>query len=119
VNAAGLERNKRLIAAAVKAGAHVVHGDHTKDEVHPETNQVSSTRLRPVVIDGVTKNMDLFYTESFGPSVSIVDISSDEEAIGIANDTEYGLSAAVFTESGARVEDRKTDRKRVCNLSLA
>ncbi|KAF2029496.1 aldehyde dehydrogenase [Setomelanomma holmii] len=97
-----IERNKRLISEAVKAGASVVHGDHEKDEVHPETNETSATRMRPVIVDGVKKEMDLFYTESFGPSVSVIEISSDEEAVEIANDTDYGLSAAVFTKDLAR-----------------
>jgi acyl-CoA reductase-like NAD-dependent aldehyde dehydrogenase len=58
--------------------------------------------MRPVVLDGVTPNMDIFYTESFGPSVSVIEISSEEEAVQIANDTDYGLSAAIFTESLGR-----------------
>ncbi|KAH4936487.1 hypothetical protein HBI39_113050 [Parastagonospora nodorum] len=95
VAAVGVERNKRLISEAVKAGARVVHGDHTKQEEF-------DTHMRPVIVDSVTKEMDLFYTESFGPSVSIVEISDDQEAVEIANDTDYGLSGAVFTENLAR-----------------
>jgi acyl-CoA reductase-like NAD-dependent aldehyde dehydrogenase len=102
VASAGIERNKRLIAEAVKGGAHVVHGDHEKEELHPETNEVSKTRMRPVIVDGVKKDMELYYTESFGPSVSVIEISSDDEAIEIANDTDYGLSGAVFTENLGR-----------------
>ncbi|KAH7092570.1 aldehyde dehydrogenase domain-containing protein [Paraphoma chrysanthemicola] len=102
VAAPAIERNKRLIAEAVKAGASVVHGDHEKDEVHPETNQKSATRMRPVIVDNVKKEMDLFYTESFGPSVSVIEIASDDEAVAIANDTDYGLSAAVFSQDLGR-----------------
>ena len=102
INAAGVEKNRRLVSDAVKAGAQVVHGDHEKQEVHPETQQASATRLRPIIVDGVTREMDMFYTESFGPSVSVIGISSDEEAVQIANDTDYGLSAAVFTENLGR-----------------
>ena len=46
--------------------------------------------------------MDLYYTESFGPSVSLIEFETEEEAIQIANDTEYGLSGAVFTENLGR-----------------
>ncbi|KAK4951118.1 hypothetical protein LTR28_006898 [Elasticomyces elasticus] len=42
--------------------------------------------------------MDIFYTESFGPSVALISVKDDEEAIELANDTEYGLSGSVFTE---------------------
>ena len=42
--------------------------------------------------------MDVFNTESFGPTVSLYTVASDEAAIELANDTDYGLSAAVYTE---------------------
>jgi len=58
-----------------------------------------ATAMRPVVIEGITKDMDLYYTESFGPTVSLFIVESDEEAIKIANDTDYGLASAVFTEN--------------------
>ncbi|EUC36089.1 hypothetical protein COCCADRAFT_89167 [Bipolaris zeicola 26-R-13] len=102
IAAPGVEKNKKLIADAVKNGAKVVQGDYEKDEKHPETNETSATRMRPVIVDGVNKNMELFHTESFGPSVSVIEISSDEEAIEIANDTDYGLSGAIFTENLGR-----------------
>jgi acyl-CoA reductase-like NAD-dependent aldehyde dehydrogenase len=92
VQAAGVEKNKRLIADALSKGATVVHGDHTVDES-------SKTRMAPVVIENVKEGMDLFYTESFGPSVSLISFETEEEAIRLANDTEYGLSGAVFTEN--------------------
>ena len=62
----------------------------------------SAYRIRPVIISDVKKEMDIFYTESFGPTVSLIAVDSDEEAIEIANDTDYGLSGAVFTESLGR-----------------
>ena len=65
--------------------------------------------MRPIVIEGITKDMDLYYTESFGPTVSLFSFEDEDEAIDMANDTEYGLSAAVFTESlttGLRVAKR-------------
>jgi acyl-CoA reductase-like NAD-dependent aldehyde dehydrogenase len=54
--------------------------------------------MMPVVVKGTKKGMDLFYTESFGPTVSVMTVGSEEEALELANDTEYGLSAAVFTK---------------------
>jgi acyl-CoA reductase-like NAD-dependent aldehyde dehydrogenase len=102
IASAGVDKNKRLISEAVKAGAKVVHGDHEKEEAHPETKESSKTRMRPIIVDGVIKDMELYYSESFGPSVSVIEISSDEQAIEIANDTEYGLTGAVFTENLAR-----------------
>lgn len=98
VTPASIKKNKALISDAVQGGAQVVYGNHEAEETHPETQEKSETRMRPVIVDGVKKDMELFYTESFGPSVSVIEVTSDEEAIEIANDTEYGLSGAVFTE---------------------
>lgn len=102
ITSAGVTKNKKLIADAVSKGANVLHGDPKVDEKHPETNETSATRMRPIIVSDVTKDMDLFYTESFGPSVSLIPVESDEEAVEIANDTDYGLSGAVFTENLAR-----------------
>jgi benzaldehyde dehydrogenase (NAD) len=54
------------------------------------------------VIDRVTPAMRLFRDESFGPVVGIIRAKDEAEAIALANDTEYGLSAAVFTRDTAR-----------------
>jgi vanillin dehydrogenase len=52
--------------------------------------------IAPTVLSGVTPEMRIYGEESFGPVVSIVPVADVEEAIRVANDTEYGLSAAVF-----------------------
>ena len=54
------------------------------------------------VVDKVTPAMKLFREESFGPVVAVVRARDEQEAIVLANDTEYGLSAAVFTRDTAR-----------------
>lgn len=95
VAAAGVVRNHKLISQAVEKGAKVVTGDINAKES-------SDTRMRPIVVEGVTKEMDLYHQESFGPSVSLMVVDSEEKAIELANDTDYGLSAAVFTKSLAR-----------------
>jgi lactaldehyde dehydrogenase len=51
------------------------------------------------VIDNVTPDMDLVVHETFGPVAPIIRVNSLDEAIKVANDTEYGLQAGVFTES--------------------
>ncbi len=54
------------------------------------------------VLDGITPAMKLYRDESFGPVVGIIRVADEEEAIRVANDSEYGLSAAVFTGDSAR-----------------
>ncbi|KAF2090213.1 aldehyde dehydrogenase [Saccharata proteae CBS 121410] len=102
VQSAGVERNRRLVGQAVEKGARVLHGDHEREELHPETKEASTTRMRPIVVDGVSKDMDLYHEESFGPSVSLIEVRDEEEAVSVANDTDYGLTSAVFTTDLAR-----------------
>lgn len=92
---AGVKKNRALAEDAEKKGAKVLYGEvGAKEE--------SEHRIRPVILSGVTKEMDIFYTESFGPTVSLIAFDDDEHAVELANDTDYGLSGAVFTESLAR-----------------
>src|SRR6185312_3096383 len=58
--------------------------------------------MTATVIDRVTPEMKLFRDESFGPVVGIIRARDEAHAITLANDTEYGLSAAVFTRDTAR-----------------
>jgi benzaldehyde dehydrogenase (NAD) len=54
------------------------------------------------VVDRVTPEMRLFREESFGPVVAVIRAADEADAIALANDTEYGLSASVFTRDIAR-----------------
>jgi len=91
VTAAPVEKNKKLLADAISKGARAIYGD-------PGHNEESQTKMRPVIIENVQRGMDIYHTESFGPTVSLYTVKSDDEAIAIANDTDYGLTSAVFTD---------------------
>lgn len=80
-----------LIADAVAAGAVQVNGGDADGVLMPAH-----------VIDKVTPEMKLFRDESFGPVVGVIRARDEDHAIALANDTEYGLSASVFTRDTAR-----------------
>jgi acyl-CoA reductase-like NAD-dependent aldehyde dehydrogenase len=80
-----------LIADALANGATQVAGGEGDGVLMPAH-----------VIDRVTPEMKLFRDESFGPVVGIIRARDEAHAVELANDTEYGLSAAVFTRDTAR-----------------
>ena len=63
---------------------------------------VNGTLINAHVLDHVTPEMRIYEEESFGPVTTVVRVKGDEEAIRVANDTPYGLSAAVFSRDVTR-----------------
>ena len=80
-----------LIEDAVNKGAQLVAG-----------GRLNGLSLQPTILADVTPSMRIYAEESFGPVVSVIRTSGDQEAIRIANDTEYGLTAAVFSNDTGR-----------------
>ena len=54
--------------------------------------------VEPAIIDHISKNSRLFQEEYFAPVLAIAEVNSLEEAIGLANDSEYGLTAGIFSQ---------------------
>jgi len=70
------------------------------------------------VVDRVTPAMNLFRDESFGPVVAIIRARDEAHAIALANDSEYGLSAAVFTRDTARgLRVARQIRSGICHIN--
>lgn len=67
----------------------VAHGGETQDGIY----------IEPTVVDGVTPSSRLFKEEIFGPILSVTTFENLAEAIALANDTNYGLTASVYTGS--------------------
>ena len=80
-----------LIEDAVRKGARVAAG-----------GECNGTLMKATVLDGVTSGMRIYAEESFGPVVSVIRVSGDEAALRVANDSEYGLSASIFSRDIAR-----------------
>tara|TARA_B100001179_G_scaffold230960_1_gene219727 strand:- start:1887 stop:3029 length:1143 start_codon:yes stop_codon:yes gene_type:complete len=90
VNTAAAERVEGLIEDAVAKGATLIAGGG------------EGTILNAAALDRVTPQMRIYSEESFGPVAAIIRASDTDEAVRIANDTEFGLSAAVFGRDTAR-----------------
>jgi acyl-CoA reductase-like NAD-dependent aldehyde dehydrogenase len=82
---ASLERVGELVDDARSQGAEVVAGGEAEGPCY-----------RPTVLTGVTPKMRIYHEESFGPVVGVVEVDGADEAVRVANDTEYGLAASVF-----------------------
>lgn len=93
VSTAAAERLSGLISDAVSKGARLVGGGGIRDAF-----------VEPTLLDDVEPDMRLFREEVFGPILSVTRVANDREAITVANDSEYGLAAAVFSTDLARAE---------------
>ncbi|WP_417416737.1 aldehyde dehydrogenase family protein [Hoeflea sp.] len=82
------QRVKDHIADAVAKGATIVTG-----------GEWEGNRCQPTLMTGVTEEMTVCKSETFGPVTSIYPIDSYEEGLEKANDTDYGLSSAIFTKN--------------------
>jgi vanillin dehydrogenase len=94
VSAGAAERIRELSNDAAAHGAVIV--------VPAEINGAISTAA---VVDHVTPKMKVYAEESFGPIAAVIRVDGDDEAVRTANDTEYGLSAAVFSQNINRALD--------------
>jgi acyl-CoA reductase-like NAD-dependent aldehyde dehydrogenase len=82
---------RELVADAVGAGGRLAAGGDGQGVLMPA-----------MVIDRVTPSMRLYREESFGPVVAVIRVKDEEAAIAAANDSDYGLSAAVFSRDIAK-----------------
>jgi benzaldehyde dehydrogenase (NAD) len=109
VNDGARERVMELIEDARAKGADVLAGGDA------DGNLVS-----PTVLAGVTPEMRIYSEESFGPVVTIVPVDGPDDAVRVANDTEYGLSAAVFGEDvDAAMEIARRIESGICHINAS
>jgi acyl-CoA reductase-like NAD-dependent aldehyde dehydrogenase len=91
IDAASGTRINAMIDDALAKGAKIVVGGHADGVVMPAT-----------ILDHVRPGMTIYDEETFGPVTTIVRVKGTDEAIRVANDTEYGLAAAVFGRDAHR-----------------
>lgn len=82
---------KSHVKDALKKGAKLELG------VNPD-EWPDSMFVKPMILSGVTKDMDIMSEETFGPVMPIVPFETEDEVIRLANDTEFGLNASVWTK---------------------
>ena len=83
---------RKQIASAIRGGAHALI-----DEKLFAANKKGTPYLAPQILTDVNHQMSVMRDESFGPVVGIMKVSSDEEAVQLMNDSEFGLTAAIWT----------------------
>jgi acyl-CoA reductase-like NAD-dependent aldehyde dehydrogenase len=102
-----VSRVNALIEDAVAKGASLCAGGGADSVLMPAT-----------LIDSVTPEMNLYRDESFGPVVAMIRAKDEADAIRIANDSDYGLSAAVFTTDAARgLKVARQIRSGICHVN--
>ncbi len=107
VNPEAGDKMEALIADATSKGAKCIAGGQREGAIHSAT-----------LLDGVTSDMRIYGEESFGPVKSIIRVKGDDEAIRVANDTEYGLSAAVFSQDIQRaLSAAKKIKSGICHIN--
>jgi len=80
--------------------------------------KADSVLMPATVIDGVTAAMNIYRDESFGPVVGILRARDEQDAIRLANDSQYGLSASVFTRDIARgLRVARQIRSGICHIN--
>jgi acyl-CoA reductase-like NAD-dependent aldehyde dehydrogenase len=99
VNAAAAKRVRELLDDAQAKGARVLTG-----------GDADGLLLMPTIVADVTPEMRIYAEEAFGPIVTMITVDGADEAVRVANDTEYGLSAAVF---GRDVDNAQAVARRI------
>jgi succinate-semialdehyde dehydrogenase / glutarate-semialdehyde dehydrogenase len=94
INADAVEKADALVRDATYRGAKVLTGGHSIDG--------PGTFYEPTVVTGVRPGSEILREEIFGPVLSIVTFGDEDEAVRIANDTEYGLVGYAYTKDLAR-----------------
>ncbi|MDE2353068.1 MAG: NAD-dependent succinate-semialdehyde dehydrogenase [Alphaproteobacteria bacterium] len=95
INQDAVEKVERLLKDAQEKGAKIVTGGHR--------HKLGGTFFEPTIVTNVTRNMAFAREEIFGPVATLFRFKTEEEAINIANDTEFGLAAYFYARDVGRI----------------
>ena len=90
-----LENIEKEVSHAIEEGGQVLHGGK-------RPSNMDGLFYEPTIISCNNQNMKIVDTELFGPVLSVLKFKTEEEVIGLANDTVHGLAAGIFTKDSAR-----------------
>lgn len=91
INQQAIEKVDRLVSSAIEQGAEVITGGKRVD-------LTPGHYYEPTVLTCVSQNMEIMRKEIFGPVLPVVVFDDFEEAIAMANDSEYGLTSSIYTQ---------------------
>jgi aldehyde dehydrogenase (NAD+) len=97
INTRQLDRVLGFIERGQEAGARLVCGGGRADG-----DLAAGNFVRPTIFADVDNGMEIAREEVFGPVLAVVPFTDEDEAVRLANDTEYGLGAGVYTSDGRR-----------------
>jgi aldehyde dehydrogenase (NAD+) len=97
INQKQLDRVHSYTEIGIEEGARLVMGGKKLDE-----SRDGGYFYAPTIFDHATPDMRISQEEIFGPTITVIRVDGDDEAIAVANGTRYGLSAAVYTRDTGR-----------------
>ena len=95
INVKGMEKVEQHIQDATAKGGKITTGGKRHD--------LGACFFEPTVVTGATPDMKFFREETFGPLAPLFKFKTEEDAVRLANDTEYGLAAFLYTTNMSRI----------------
>jgi acyl-CoA reductase-like NAD-dependent aldehyde dehydrogenase len=101
ISKAAKERIERQLHDAIQKGAH----DSTPENSTFSSPPADGNYIKPTLLTNCNSNMTIMHDETFGPVIPVQSVKSDEEAIDLMNDSEFGLTASIWTKDKAKGQE--------------